>query len=96
MSDVRDVRLLHRGVPTPLPSDGAPRGGLPSSVEERTRLAEFLDGALMRPLYFSQQQQRMRVDDALSTMSRAERVYLEIEMSERARASHSFDYDPLR
>ena len=59
-------------------------------------MAEFLHGALMKPLHHSTQQHRLSVEQALNTMSHAERVYLEIEMTERAKVMHSYDYDALR
>ena len=50
----------------------------------------------MRPLFMDGEAQQSRVESALDAMTRAERVYLEIEMTQRSRQVHSFDYDPLR
>lgn len=68
----------------------------PQQPEEREEMAGFLSGALMKPLHHSTQQHRLNVEQSLASMTRAERVYIEIEMMQRARAAHSFDYDPLR
>lgn len=96
MSD--EIRLLYRKGDEVVPplGDGAPRGTSKESLQARNSLGEFLDVVLIRPLYFDESQQMQRVERSLETMTRAERVYLEIEMSERSRACHSFDYDPLR
>lgn len=93
-----DCRLIHRpsdAVAPPL-ANGAPKGTSKESIIARNNLGEFLDAVLIRPLHFDESQQMERVEQSLNTMTRAERVYLEIEMTERARAVHSFDYDPLR
>lgn len=96
MSD--DVKLIYRaGDDTPRPlANGAPRGNSKESIIARNNLGEFLDAVLIRPLHFDESQQMQRIEHSLNTMTRAERVYLEIEMTQRARAVHSFDYDPLR
>jgi hypothetical protein len=92
-----DCRCIHRaGAIDMPPTNVAPRMDTPDSAEERTRIATFLGAALMKPLHISAQQHRMNVEQSLNTMTRAERVYLEIEMTERAKVSHSFEYDPLR
>ena len=93
-----DVRLLCRAsddVPMPT-GDGAPRGNSKESLQARNALGEFLDVVLLRPLYFSEGQQMERVEQSLNTMTRSERVLLEIEMTERRAVMHSFDYDALR
>lgn len=74
----------------------APRGTSKESIIARNNLGEFLDVVLIRPLHFNEEQQMERVEQSLTTMTRAERVYLEIEMTQRAKVSHSFEYDPLR
>ena len=90
------IRCLYRPGQQPLPQgDGAPRGGGKSVVEARNRLAGYLDGALMRPLYSTDQEQFHRVEQALETMSVAERVYLEIEMQEREKVFHSYNYEAI-
>ena len=80
----------------PQPSTGAPRAIGNAATAERYRLGEFLDAALMRPLWFDGERQQARVESALDAMTPAERVYIEIEMQSRAKTFHSFDYDPLR
>lgn len=94
-SDVRRIFDPNRFVP--VASNGAPPAqGSKDVVRARNDLGEYLDAALMRPLYHTGEQHQARVEQALDTMTPAERVYLEIEMQERARRVHSFDYDPLR
>jgi hypothetical protein len=87
-----DCRCLFRAGQIEMPRTNV----APQHPEEREEMADFLNGALMKPLHHSVQQHRLNVEQSLNTMTRAERVYLEIEMQERARAVHSFDYDPLR
>lgn len=89
--------LFRPGDTAPLgPGDGAPRGNGPVSKEEREEIAAFLEGALMKPLHHNRLQHDQRVSASINTMTRAERVYLEIEMQDQRRAVHSFDYDPIR
>jgi hypothetical protein len=95
MSD--DVKLIYREGMHDLdvPGYGAPRGNTRESLVARNSLAEFLDATLLRPLYFSEEQQMARVEQSLNTMTIAERIAIEIEMTERSKVFHSFDYDPL-
>ncbi len=87
-----DCRLLHRANVEPaLPTRNAPR-----DPDARDNMADFLHGALMKPLHHSIQQHRLNVEQSLNTLSHAESVYLEIEMTERAKVMHSYDYDSLR
>ncbi len=93
-----DCRLIYRpsaAVPPP-PADGAPNGTSRESMMARNALGDYLDAVLIRPLYFTEEQQMDRVRQSLNTMTRSERVLLEIEMTERAKKMHSFEYDPLR
>jgi hypothetical protein len=92
-----DVRLLRRAA-EPIGAKGnfAPSGSSKESLQARNALGEYLDCVLIRPLHFSEEQQMARVEQSLNTMSLAERVFLEIEMTQRSRAVHSYDYDPLR
>ena len=77
-------------------STGAPRGHGKSVIEARTRLAGYLDEHLPRPLHFNDVDAARRVEQAIDTMTPAERVYLEIDMQSQAKVMHSSDYDPLR
>jgi hypothetical protein len=94
MSDVRVLFDPNRR--TFPPANGAPKAIGRAGTEARHHLGEYLDAVLHRPLAFNDEQAHARVETALDTMTRAERVYLEIEMQSRARILHSFDYDPLR
>lgn len=75
---------------------GAPTANSKEAIVARNNLGEFLDAVLIRPLWFDEGRQMQRVEQSLATMTVAERIYLEIEMTERNRAVHSYDYDPLR
>jgi hypothetical protein len=66
-----------------------------SSDRARETLGQFLDAQLIRPLYFNDEMQAQRVEDALDTMTLAERITIEIEMQNRNAVVHSFDYDPF-
>jgi len=68
----------------------------PKDPEAREDIADFLYGALMKPLHHSIQQHRLNVEQSLTTMTIAERIAVELEMTQRSRAVHSYDYDPLR
>jgi hypothetical protein len=97
MTQQFDCRLLHRaGAPVQQQTGSAPGMSTACGAVERERLAEFLSGALMKPLWHSAQQHRMAVEHSLNTMSIAERIAIEIELTERTQVMHSFDYDPLR
>ena len=92
-----DVRLIYRASAAPAPvADGAPSGSTKESIMARNALGDYLDAVLIRPLWFSEEKQMDRVTQSLNTMTRSERILLEIEMTERAKKMHSFEYDPLR
>lgn len=95
---MNDVRCLHRAGVVPAPETNVvPRRDFSgNNIEERERLADFLSDALMKPLYHSVQQHRQNVEQSLNTMTIAERIAIEIEMTERTKVFHSYDYDPLR
>lgn len=93
------VRLLHHPGDAPLPRTSVvPRAtfGNKQQLEVRGTLGQFLEANLMRPLWFDDSQQQGRIEDALDTMTLAERITIEIEMQSRFASVHSFDYDPLR
>lgn len=88
------VRCLFRPGHEPAPrTNTVPKR---SSDRARETLGQFLDAQLIQPLYFNEEQEAQRVEDALDTMTLAERITIEIEMQARNAAVHSFDYDPLR
>jgi len=92
-----DVRLIYRASAAPLPAaDGAPSGNTKESIVARNALGDYLDAVLIRPLWFDEEKQMDRVSQSLNTMTRSERILLEIEMTERAKKIHSFEYDPLK
>jgi hypothetical protein len=87
-----DCRCIHRANRIDMP----PTSVAPRNAADRQEIADFLGAKLMKPLHHSIQQHQLSVEQALNTMTLAERVYLEIEMTERARVVHSYDYDALR
>ena len=91
-ADHSDCRLLRRAGPDAPPPAPTVRLDAPT----REAYGDFLSMALMRPLWHSAQQHRLSVEQSLNTMSLAERVYLEIEMTQRSQVMYSFEYDPLR
>lgn len=88
------VRVMYQPGNEPVPRTNT----VPKRSGDRARetLGQFLDATLIRPLYFNDEQQAQRVEDALDTMTLAERITIEIEMQSRHATVHSFDYDPLR
>lgn len=76
--------------------DGAPHGRGVKSTMARQTLGYFLDASLPLPLWADSEARDQRVENALNTMSHAERVFLEIEMQERMKQYHTSEYDPLR
>ena len=85
-----------------MPGNGAPSGHAQPIREARQQLHEYLDASLTRPLYnsngqpFTSSDGYARAEQALDAMTMAERVFVELEMNDRAKVSHSFNYDPLR
>lgn len=77
------------------PAKGLPQGHAPACDESRNRIREYLDASLM-PLPGAPQRHFERVQHDMETMTQSERVFIELEMQGRNRASHSFDYDPIK
>jgi hypothetical protein len=72
-----------------------PRGPGKDALAARDTLSQFLEANLMRPLLFSETQAQAQIETALDTMTLAERIAIDIEMSTRFAPVHSFDYDPF-
>jgi hypothetical protein len=87
-----DCRCIYRADQVEMPRTNVAQ----KDPEAREEIADFLFAALMKPLHHSVQQHRLDVDQALTTMTIAERIAIELEMTQRSRAVHSYDYDPLR
>jgi hypothetical protein len=94
MSDVRCISRPDR--PSFAPGDGLPRGHSKAAQDARQNLGDFLDVVLMRPLHATNDQRQEQISEALETMTLTERVFLEVEMTARSPAFHSFEYDALR
>jgi hypothetical protein len=62
-----------------------------STREERERARDFLGGRMMMP---GPGNLLGHVERELDEMTPAERVYLEIEMAEKFKAAHSWNYNP--
>ncbi len=90
-------RPLYRSGRDPAPpSTGAPQGQSRAAQEARRELGDYLNDVLMRPLYFDDLQRMAQIEEALTTLTPGERVFLEIEMLERRGDLYTVDYDPLR
>ena len=94
------VRALYRPGRERLPDgDGLPprdfQPGQAAWQEAGDLLADPESGRLMRPLHADDQQYSELVNERLRTMTLTERVDIEIELTQRFRRAHSFDYDPL-
>jgi hypothetical protein len=83
-----------RRVPQLAAGNGVPRGGDKRSAEVRSNLAEYLDSQFLIPGYSGQEKAEF-IDQSLHAMTPAERTFIEIEMTERAKSFHTFDYDPI-
>jgi hypothetical protein len=77
------------------PGNGAPQGHHKAAQDARQQLGEFLDANLTRPLHNTASQNDARVERELNGMSQAARVFAELEMQDRTKAVHSWQYDPL-
>lgn len=91
------VRALYRPERIDWPATKvAPQGMHKDVLESRNALKAFLDANLAAPVSFTGEQLDARAEEALNTMTMTERVIIEIDMQERLKHVHSFDYDPLR
>ncbi len=91
------VRALFRPERVAMPPTRvAPQGQHKDVVEARSALKQFLDATLPVPVSFTDAELEARAEQALNTMTMPERVIIEMQMQERLRGVHSFDYDPLR
>jgi hypothetical protein len=95
------VRALYRPGRDPLPDgDGLPPPGHPASQEVHQEIGDFLsdpaNGRIARPLHADDNQYSELVNERLRTMTLVERIDIEIDLTQRFRCAHSFDYDPLR
>lgn len=91
-----EVRCIYRpDADRRQPDKGLPQGHAPACDEARNRIREFLDATLL-PLPGNPDGHYDRVQDEMKVMTQAERVFIELEMQGRNRASHSFDYDPIK
>lgn len=71
---------------------GAPKGGADKAViAERQRLGDFIVGHLN----VTQLEQNPDIDAEIDSLTVAERILIEIEMTGKDTRIHSFDYDPL-
>jgi hypothetical protein len=98
------VRALYRPGRSnvPLPDGHAmPRGGGPIAREQREAIEALLtdpDEAahVAKPLHATGDQYEVLVAERMRTMTLAERIDIEIALTQRFRRIHTFDYDPLR
>ena len=92
-----DTRCLYQPGTAPMPrTNVVPKGPNIQAIETRSTLGQFLEANLPRPLHFTDVQNENRINEALDTMTLAERIAIEIELQSRNASVHSFDYDPLK
>jgi hypothetical protein len=88
MADLDDTLSLSRQRIEPRGPSFAPAGQSDRATLSRQAIAEFLVGAYGVPDAI--------VANRVDTLSLRERVFLELEMTEREKRLHTFDYDPLQ
>jgi len=84
------VRALYR------PNREPAQVGISLDIKTRDQIGSFLDASLMRPLWSTNAEWDQSISESLGTISFPERVMIELDMQERQKAAHSFEYDPLR
>jgi hypothetical protein len=98
------TRALYRpgrpGVPLP-DGDGMVRGNGPEAREQREAIAAVLTdpeeaARVVKPLHATGDEYEVLVAERMRTMTLAERVDIEIALTQRFRRIHTFDYDPLK
>lgn len=88
--------------PDPLPDGNAmPRGHGQDAKEQREAIDALLtdpDEAahVAKPLHATGDQYEVLVAERMRTMTLAERIDIEIALTQRFRRMHTFDYDPLK
>ncbi len=92
------VRALYRPGREPAPDGNAlPIGRGGDAAKEREEIIKALSETIPPRSRFTTDEEHMtRVNEEARAMTPSERVFLEIEMMQRFRGSHSSDYDPLR
>lgn len=95
------LRALYRPGRERLPDgDGLPPQGSAArqavSQEIGDHIADPENARMWRPLHAKDDQYSDLVNDRLRTMTLAERIDIEIELTQRFRRAHSFEYDPLK
>jgi precorrin-6B methylase 1 len=98
------TRALYRpGCSTaPLPDgDAMPRGAGPEAREQRDDIAAVLTdpeepARVAKPLHATGDQYEVLVAERMRTMTLAERIDIEIALTQRFRRLHTFEYDPLK
>ncbi|HXI78301.1 MAG TPA: hypothetical protein VNH21_14255 [Steroidobacteraceae bacterium] len=90
MSDL--LRLLYR----PDEVHRAPGNAMPRDPADRAEIHDFLSARMIKPLHWSDGEYHAHVKDTLETMTWAERIWTEIEMTQAVPSYYTSDYDPLR
>lgn len=99
-----DTRAIYRpGRDRPPPGNAMPIGPTREAISERREIEEYLASQMLVPVETREltgerggRASPRQVNEAMDTMTIAERIHLEIEMTQRGRALYSADYDPLR
>lgn len=96
------TRALYRPGREPASNgDGLPRGGSPAALETRRKIEEALAdpvsaARVSRPFHANDDQYEQLVGDRMRSLSMAERIDMEIELTQRFKRLHTSDYDPLK
>lgn len=95
------TRALYRPGRERLPDgDGLPPVDLPAGATTWQEIGDFIadpaNGRIARPLHADDNQYSELVNERLRAMTLVERIDCEIELTQRFRRAHTFDYDPLK
>jgi hypothetical protein len=86
----------------PLPDGGAlPQGMSPEARAQRDDIAEALadpecPAHVSKPLHATRDEYDLIIAERMRTLTLAERIDIEIALTQRRRPMHTSDYDPLR
>jgi hypothetical protein len=98
------TRALYRAGRPDVPlldGNAMPRGSSPAAKQGRELIGALLtdpasQARVHRPLYATHEEYDQLVAERMRTMTLAERIDLEIRLTERFNRSHTYDYDPLK
>lgn len=95
MTDTTDHRPFIPGREPAPDGNAMPLGPSSEAEAQRLELRDQVRRTTMPPVGASHAQAEAAVDERLRTMTIVGRVFAEVGLAQRRRASHSFDYDSL-